>query len=190
VARMLLASGRPVPWPLAEPKPAGNLVPEGAQTHAGVDDPGTVSLPRPMRLDGRPDEQGDPRPLRSAAPLDRPAHEGCRRAPGGLDRPPDQAPVGTWPARAPRALCGVAPGAGGRVLTPPLTHTDPRLLPWEAGRRWSDGTAPGEGSPATSPCAAPAKWPAPMRGCPTRGVPLYLAVHLPPFTEYSLNHLH
>ncbi len=95
VARMLLASGRPVPWPLAEPEPAGNLVPKGAQTHAGVDDPGTASLPRPMRPDGRPDEQGDPRPLRSAAPLDRPAHEGSRRAPGGPDRAPDQAAVGT-----------------------------------------------------------------------------------------------
>jgi hypothetical protein len=94
VARMLLASGRPVPWPLAEP-PAGNLVPEGAQTHAGVDDPGTASLPRPMRPDGRPDEQGDPQPLRSTAPLDRPEHEGSRRTPGGPDPPLDQAPVGT-----------------------------------------------------------------------------------------------
>lgn len=30
-ARMLLVSGRPVPWPLAEP-PAGNLVPEGGRS--------------------------------------------------------------------------------------------------------------------------------------------------------------
>src|SRR6266540_4193902 len=36
VARMLLASGRPVPWSLAEPEPASNLVPKGAQAHAGV----------------------------------------------------------------------------------------------------------------------------------------------------------
>ena len=95
VARMLLASGRPVPWPLADPKPAGTLVPKGAQAHVGVDDPGTASLPRPMRPDGRPDEQGDPRPLKPAAPLDRSAQEGSPRAPGGSDRPPDQAPVGT-----------------------------------------------------------------------------------------------
>jgi hypothetical protein len=95
VARMLLASGRPVPWPLAEPEPASNLVPKGAQAHAGVDDPGTASLLRPMRPDGRPEGQGDPQPLRSATPLDRPEHEGSRGAPGGPDRPLDQAPVGT-----------------------------------------------------------------------------------------------
>jgi hypothetical protein len=107
VARMLLASGRPVPWPLAEPEPASDLVPKGAQAHAGVDDPGTTSLLRPMRPDGRPEGQGDPQPLRSAVPLDRPAHEGSRRAPGGLDRPLDQAPVGTG-LRARHAPRGVA----------------------------------------------------------------------------------
>jgi hypothetical protein len=94
VARMLLASGRPVPWPLAEPEPASNLGPKGAQAH-GVDDPGSVSLLRPMRPDGRPKGEGDPQPLRSAAPLDRPAHEGSWRAPSVPDRPLDQAPVGT-----------------------------------------------------------------------------------------------
>jgi hypothetical protein len=95
VARMLLASGRPVPWPLAEPEPAGDLMPKGPQAHAGVDDPGTAPLSHRTGPDGRPEEPGNPRLPRSAVPLPRPAHEGSARAPGVPARAPEQASVGT-----------------------------------------------------------------------------------------------
>jgi hypothetical protein len=106
VAGMLHASGRPVPWPLADPEPAGNLVPKGAQAHAGVDDPGTAPRSHRIGPDGRPEEPGTPRPPRSAVPLLRPVHEGPTRVPDGPDRAPDQAPVGIGLRARLRGLVG------------------------------------------------------------------------------------
>jgi hypothetical protein len=90
VTRMLLASGRPVPWPLEDPRANPRGGPRRA-AWAASDDPGTPHQPLPGS-GGQPAEQDEPQRPRSTTPLGRPTHEGLPRTPDSSDPHPDLPP--------------------------------------------------------------------------------------------------
>jgi hypothetical protein len=85
VTRMLQASGRPVPWPLADPEAGTHRGPQRAAM-AVSNDPGTSPEPLPIESGSRPTEQDDPRYPKVATPPGRPTH--ARRGRHARDRPP------------------------------------------------------------------------------------------------------
>jgi hypothetical protein len=89
VTRMLLASGRPVPWPLEDhPRASPHGGPQGAARVAS-DNPGAPPQPLPT---GRPTEQHGLQRPKSTAPPGRPTHEGLPGTPDSSDPPLDLAP--------------------------------------------------------------------------------------------------
>jgi hypothetical protein len=92
VTRMLQASGRPVPWPLADPEASTHCRPQRAAM-AVSNDPGTSPEPLPIESGSRPTEQDDTRYPKVATPPGRPTHGGLPpRTPDSSALPPDPVP--------------------------------------------------------------------------------------------------